>query len=104
MTLVKAGRLLDPRTGNVLSPAALLIENGRIKEIGSPSRVQADRPAGVQTIDLGGATLLPARAGLVGIRVVAVQGFDPRKTRRCPSPSGTKALGILGFPAPFVLR
>ena len=25
-TLVKAGRLLDPRAGNVLSPAAVLIE------------------------------------------------------------------------------
>ena len=34
VTLVKAGRLLDPRTGNVLSPAAVLIENGKIKEVG----------------------------------------------------------------------
>lgn len=59
VTLVKAGRLLDPRTGNVLSPAAVLIENGKIKEVGAPSRVQADAPAGVKTIDLGGATLLP---------------------------------------------
>ena len=33
-SLVKAGRLLDPRTGNVLSPAAVLVENGRIKEVG----------------------------------------------------------------------
>lgn len=59
VTLVKAGRLLDPRTGNVLSPAAVLIESGRIKEVGSPSRVQADAPAAVKTIDLGSATLLP---------------------------------------------
>jgi imidazolonepropionase-like amidohydrolase len=58
-TLVKAGRLLDPRTGNVLSPAAVLIENGKIKEVGEPSRVQAHAPAGVKTIDLGSATLLP---------------------------------------------
>jgi imidazolonepropionase-like amidohydrolase len=58
-TLVKASRLLDPRTGNVLSPAAVLIENGKIKEVGAPSRVQADAPAGVKTIDLGSATLLP---------------------------------------------
>ena len=35
VTLVKAGRLLDPRTGNVLSPAAVLIEDGKIKEVGS---------------------------------------------------------------------
>jgi imidazolonepropionase-like amidohydrolase len=59
VTLVRAGRLLDPRTGNVLSPAAVLIENGKIKEVGAPSQVQADAPAGVKTIDLGSATLLP---------------------------------------------
>jgi hypothetical protein len=58
-TLVKAGRLLDPRTGKVVSPVAVLIENGKIKEVGSPARVQADAPAGIKTIDLGGATLLP---------------------------------------------
>ena len=48
VTLVKAGRLLDPRTGNLLSPAAVLIENGKIKEVGSPSQVQAHAPAGVR--------------------------------------------------------
>ena len=57
-TLVRAGRLLDPRTGNVLSPAAVLIENGKIKEVGSPTQVQAHAP-GVKTIDLGSSTLLP---------------------------------------------
>ncbi|HXM23555.1 MAG TPA: amidohydrolase family protein [Terriglobales bacterium] len=59
VTLVKASRLLDPRTGNMLSPAAVLIEGGKIKEVGPPSRVQANAPAGVKTIDLGNATLLP---------------------------------------------
>src|SRR3984957_429831 len=57
-TLVRAGRMLDPRTGNVLSPAAVLIENGKIKEVGSPTQVQA-HALGVKTIDLGHATLLP---------------------------------------------
>jgi imidazolonepropionase-like amidohydrolase len=59
LTLVKAGRLLDPRTGNVVSPAAVLIENDKIKEVGPLSQVQAHLPAGVTSIDLGGATLLP---------------------------------------------
>ena len=59
VTLVKANRLLDPRTGTVLSPAAVLIENGRIKEVGPPSRVQADAPPGVKIMDLGNVTLLP---------------------------------------------
>src|ERR1700732_1701153 len=59
VTLVKAGRLLDPRTGNVLSPAAVLIEAGKIKEVGSPAQVQGHAPAGVKVSDLGRATLLP---------------------------------------------
>src|SRR5580693_1868757 len=44
-TLIRAGHLLDPRTGDVLSPAAVLIEGGKIKEVGSPSQVQAHAPA-----------------------------------------------------------
>ena len=48
MTLIRAGRLLDPRTGSVLWPAAVLIENGKIKEVGAPARLQADAPAGVK--------------------------------------------------------
>jgi len=58
-TLIKAGRLLDPRTGNVLSPATVVIENGRIKEVGSPQQIQAHASADTKTIDLGNATLLP---------------------------------------------
>ena len=59
VTLVKAGRLFDPRTGNVLSPAAVLIEDGKVKKVGSPTQVQGDAPTGAKTIDLGNATLLP---------------------------------------------
>jgi imidazolonepropionase-like amidohydrolase len=57
MILVKAARLLDPRTGNVLSPAAVVIENAKIKGVGTPANVQA--PPGTKIIDLGSATLLP---------------------------------------------
>ncbi len=57
LTLVKASRLFDPRTGNVVSPAVVLIENGTIKEVGAPGQVHA--PVGTQTVDLGRATLLP---------------------------------------------
>jgi imidazolonepropionase-like amidohydrolase len=55
--LIKAGHLLDPRSGKVLSPAAVLVENGKIKQIGSPSEISA--PSGAKIIDLGNATLLP---------------------------------------------
>jgi imidazolonepropionase-like amidohydrolase len=57
ITLVKAGRLLDPRTGSVLTPAAVLIEGDKIKQVGSASQVGV--PAGAKIIDLGTATLLP---------------------------------------------
>ena len=59
VTLVKAAQLLDPRTGKVLAPAAVLVENGKISEVGSPSQLQDRAPVGVRTIDLGRATLLP---------------------------------------------
>jgi imidazolonepropionase-like amidohydrolase len=59
VTLIKAGRLLDPRTGNILAPAAVLIEDNKIKEVGPPSQVRPAAPAGVKIIDLGSATLLP---------------------------------------------
>ena len=59
VTLVKAAQLLDPRTGKVLAPAAVLVENEKISEVGSPSQLQDRAPVGVRTIDLGRATLLP---------------------------------------------
>jgi imidazolonepropionase-like amidohydrolase len=57
VTLVKAARLLDPRTGNMLAPAAVLIQGDQIKQVAPPAQVTA--PAGAQVIDLGDATLLP---------------------------------------------
>lgn len=56
-TVVKAGRLLDPRTGNVLTSAAVLIEGDKIQQVGSSSQIRA--PAGAKIVDLGTATLLP---------------------------------------------
>jgi imidazolonepropionase-like amidohydrolase len=43
----------------VLSPAAVLIADGKIKQVGAPSEVQQKAPADAKTIDLGTATLLP---------------------------------------------
>ncbi|GAC1452822.1 MAG: amidohydrolase family protein [Steroidobacteraceae bacterium] len=58
-TMIKAAHLLDPRTGQVLSPAAVLVREHRIVATGPPERVQANAPGDVNIIDLGGATLLP---------------------------------------------
>jgi imidazolonepropionase-like amidohydrolase len=59
VTLVTAAGLLNPRTGILLSPAAVLIENGKIKEVGSPGQLQSHLPSSARIIELGGATLLP---------------------------------------------
>lgn len=57
VTLVRAARLLDPRTGNVLAPAAVLVEGNRVKQVGLPAQIIAS--TGAKVIDLGSATLLP---------------------------------------------
>jgi len=92
-TLIKAGRLLDPRTGNVLSPAAVLIENGKIKEVGAPSQVQAKAPAGAKTIDLGAVTLLP---GLIDSHThLLVDPIAPAEVELARHYNGSFALGLL---------
>ncbi len=55
--LIKAGRLVDVRSGRVLTDQAILIEGDRIKEVGPSGSVQV--PAGTRVIDLSNATVLP---------------------------------------------
>jgi imidazolonepropionase-like amidohydrolase len=57
--LLKAGRMLDVRTGKYVANAGVLVENDRIKEVGLMAEVQVHAPKGVTVIDLGAATLLP---------------------------------------------
>ena len=57
--VLKAGRLLDVRTGNYLAGQAVLIEEGKIKELGPVAQVQAHAPKDATVIDLREATLLP---------------------------------------------
>jgi imidazolonepropionase-like amidohydrolase len=53
--IIKAGRVLDLRTGKYLSNQRILVEDGVIKEIGASVRM----PSGAEQIDLSDATLLP---------------------------------------------
>jgi imidazolonepropionase-like amidohydrolase len=53
--VIKAGRLLDVKTGEVLRNALILVEGDRIKAVGTNVAV----PAGAETIDLGKAFVLP---------------------------------------------
>ncbi len=50
---IKAGRLLDVRTGKITSDAMILIENDRIANVGGTV------PAAISVIDLSGLTVLP---------------------------------------------
>lgn len=58
-TLVKAGRLLDVRTGKYLSNQGVLIENDKIKEVGPLASVQSHASKDTLIIDLSRATVLP---------------------------------------------
>jgi imidazolonepropionase-like amidohydrolase len=63
---VKAGKVLDVRTGTYLTNQIIWIEGGKIKSIGSAAEISAQLPAGIRTIDLSNATILP---GLIDCHV-----------------------------------
>lgn len=91
VTLVKAGRLLDPRTGNVLAPAFVLIEGDKIKQVGPPSQIGV--PPGAKIVDLGSATLLP---GLIdGHTHLFLDIIIPAKAESLRHNNGEFAPGLL---------
>lgn len=59
VALLKAGRVLDVKTGRYIENAGILIEEDRIKEVGPVADVQKHVPKGASIIDLGSATVLP---------------------------------------------
>jgi hypothetical protein len=67
-TVIRAARWLDVTSGQLRSPANVLIENGVIKSIAAQ-----DVPTGVDVIDLGDVTLLP---GLIDAHTHLTLDFD----------------------------
>ncbi|HYA23588.1 MAG TPA: amidohydrolase family protein [Terriglobales bacterium] len=53
--VIHAARLLDIENGKIITPGEVLVQGDRIVEAGSSVK----HPPGAQTIDLGGATLMP---------------------------------------------
>jgi imidazolonepropionase-like amidohydrolase len=70
--IVKAARLLDVKTGQILRDQAILVEGDRIKEVGAASSVASHAPAGAREIDLGQAIVLP---GLIDVHVHLLQNW-----------------------------
>ncbi|MGH2897680.1 MAG: amidohydrolase family protein [Solirubrobacteraceae bacterium] len=54
-TVVKAARLFDGKSDQVVSPGVVVVQDGKIVSAGT----KANAPAGAEVIDLGDATLLP---------------------------------------------
>ena len=57
--LIKAGRILDVRSGRYLFDQAILTEGEKVREIGPSADVQGHAPKDVVVIDLSHATVLP---------------------------------------------
>ena len=53
--VIRAGRLLDVRTGKTLANQVIIIQDDKIASVGSGAQI----PAGAQVIDLSSATVLP---------------------------------------------
>lgn len=67
VTVVRAGRLFDPRSGTLLANQTIVIRGDRIVAVGSNPQA----PAGARTIDLSGKTVLP---GLIDTHLHTMTG------------------------------
>jgi imidazolonepropionase-like amidohydrolase len=56
---VRAGKVLDVRTGNYGSDQIIWIDGEKIKAIGKAAEIQKQLPAGAKIIDLSSLTVLP---------------------------------------------
>jgi imidazolonepropionase-like amidohydrolase len=70
-TIIRAGTLLDPKTGNASHNQVIVIRGNKVESVGGSA------PAGTQVIDLSNATVLP---GLIDAHThIFLQGEDPTK-------------------------
>ena len=78
--LLKAGRMLDVRTGKYVVGAGVLVENGRIKEVGPLAQVQPHAAKDALIIDLGTATLLPGLVDCHAHLLTSGTSISPQET------------------------
>lgn len=87
-TAIRAGRLLDPRTGTVTTNQLIIVENGRVREIRGGAM-----PAGADSIDLSRYTVLP---GLIDAHVHLAIGGPVRATALADLHAGFTTVVDLG--------
>jgi len=73
--VIKAGKILDVRTGDYLDHQAIWVEGDRIKAIGDASQLQSRVPSNARVVDLSQYTILP---GLIDAHTHLT--FDPGQT------------------------
>jgi imidazolonepropionase-like amidohydrolase len=62
VVLIKAGRLIDARSGRVIENQGILVEGERIKTVGPLALVEKSAPASARVVDLSRATVMPGLA------------------------------------------
>ena len=67
-TVVRAARMIDPKSGNVMQNPVIVVRGGRIASVGPNASV----PTGANVIDLGNLTLLP---GLIDSHTHLLQNY-----------------------------
>jgi imidazolonepropionase-like amidohydrolase len=76
VTVIKAGKLVDPETGSTSTDAIIVVENGKIKSVGAKLPI----PANARIIDLTNSTVLPglfdAHTHLCGLTVIRWDAGD----------------------------